>query len=321
MTTPKFPAFRTGKRRHEQGTFTPVPNGAQIPYAILEASEPGPVLLITAGVHGSEVSSIEAALRLMRLAPCHILKGTLIILPILNISGFRARSIYIMPEDGKNLNRQFPGTADGSASQRLAFWLAEEMLPACDAYLDLHGGDLDEDLRPFVISNKGHEPSRELALASGFDTVVDGFGARPVASACAAGMGIPALTIEAGHNGVWSEESVSLHYNAVMRIMAYLRIAKEPSIAEPSIAEPSKPSPPRTVELFVPVASVSGFWYPRQAVGALVTPGAVLGEIKDAFGVMLSTIRSEVSGDVLYQLTSLCVNEGEQLLGVAHSAQ
>ena len=85
-------------------------------------------------------------------------------LPILNVKGFYGRNIYVMPQDGRNLNRMFPGKPDGSTSEQLANWLVTEVFPKADAYIDCHGGDLDEGLAPFTIFPAGCEKSQALAL-------------------------------------------------------------------------------------------------------------------------------------------------------------
>ena len=137
----------------------------EIPFAVIQGTRPGPRLLVTAGVHGSEFCSIEAAIRLMRIPPEQI-KGTLTILPIVNTQGFYKRSIYVMPQDGKNLNRMFPGRPDGSTSERVAHWLVTQAYPRADAYLDLHGGDLDEALVPFSIVPRESDARWILRLRS-----------------------------------------------------------------------------------------------------------------------------------------------------------
>jgi predicted deacylase len=101
-----------------------------------------------------------------------VLTGMLLVLPVLNVSAFRQRSIYVMPEDGKNLNRMFPGKADGSTSERLAHWLVTSVYSQADAYLDLHGGDLDESLVPFSLFPNGSDASRELAGVFGLPIAV-----------------------------------------------------------------------------------------------------------------------------------------------------
>lgn len=95
------------------------------------------------------------------------LAGSVLVLPILNVSGFRSRSVYVMPEDGRNLNRMFPGRPDGSYSERLAHWLVTQVYPQADAYLDLHSGDLDEALLPFSVCPSGNDAAKALAAAFG----------------------------------------------------------------------------------------------------------------------------------------------------------
>src|ERR1700733_4975161 len=101
-----LPELKIGRPRSEQGFLRPMPE-IEIPFGLVEGAAPGPCLVVTAGVHASEYCGIETAVRLMRTDP-QTLRGTLLILPTLNVAGFKARSIYVMPEDGKNLNRMFP---------------------------------------------------------------------------------------------------------------------------------------------------------------------------------------------------------------------
>src|SRR5476649_389356 len=152
------------------GYVEPEP-GLALPCTIIRGRNPGPKLLVTAGVHGAEYSSIEAARRLTRLAPDR-LSGELTILPILNIKAFWSHQPYINPLDGKNINRVFPGDADGTASDRLAAWLVRTAMTGMDCYVDLHCGDIIEALLPFAIFLDGDARSSELAVASGFSHVV-----------------------------------------------------------------------------------------------------------------------------------------------------
>jgi predicted deacylase len=193
-----LPQLRTGRPRIEQGTVQPVEN-VRIPFGIIEGIEPGPCLLVTAGVHGSEYCSIEAAVRLLQMKPEQI-RGTLVVLPILNIQGFHKRSIYVMPEDGKNLNRMFPGKPDGTVSERLAHWLVTSVYPQADAYLDLHGGDLDESLSPFTLFPSGCDKLRRLATAFGLPVAAGGEGYTINAPRR---IGVPSLLPEVSGNGLW----------------------------------------------------------------------------------------------------------------------
>ncbi len=298
--------LRTGKPRVEQGYVRPF-DGVEVPFAIIEGSDPGPCLLVTAGVHGSEYCSIETALRLMRKRPEEI-KGTLVVLPILNVQGFRKRSIYIMPEDGRNLNRMFPGRPDGSTSERLAHWLVAEVYPKADAYIDLHGGDLDEALAPFTLFPNGSEESKALAVAFGIPVIVAAGGEGYTINA-AHRIGVPSILPEVSGNGLWGEDMVGAMITGVERVMHHLEMILGP------VEEPA-PEPLRAVTMWVPKAPCDGLWYAAKEISEPVAKGEILGEIRDVFGTVLATIHSEKEGFILYRLTSLPVNEGEALLGV-----
>ena len=301
-----LPPFRTGRMRREQGTCAPV-GDPQLPFTVIEGAEPGPCLLVTAGVHGSEFCSIEAALRLCRL-DAEDIRGSLVVLPILNPQGFKARSIYVMPQDGKNLNRMFPGRPDGSTSERLAHWLVTDVYPRVDAYLDLHGGDLDESLVPFTLFPRGSEASKALAAVFGLGIAVAAGGEGYTIDA-AGRLGITSVLAEVGGNGLWSEATVTEMTDGIFRVMRHLGMITRDVPPAPQ-AEPS------FVTMWVPTAPSDGLWYPAKDLAEPVAAGEVLGEIRDVFGTVLAIVRSEKPGSILYRLTSLSVNGGEALLGV-----
>jgi hypothetical protein len=301
-----LPALRTGTPRIERGMVRPYPD-LELPFGIIEGAREGPCLLVTAGVHGSEFCSIEAAQRLLTLSPEEI-HGTLLVLPILNMEGFRRRSIYVVPADGKNLNRVFPGRPDGSESERLASWLVDQVFPLADAYLDLHGGDLNEELMPFSIFGRGDARAEALARAFGLPVVVSSLGTGRTISA-AAELGVPAIIAEVSGNGLWNEQSVAALLTGVKRVMASMEMTDRtpgPSGPEPSL-----------VAMNVLSSPAQGLWYPRHRLGDRVEAGQPVGEVRDLFGNVLSTITPSENGFVLYQMTSLSVNEGEALIGIA----
>jgi predicted deacylase len=300
----ELPSFRTGKPRVEQGYLTPI-DGVELPFTIIEGHAPGPCLLITAGVHASEYCSIEAAVRMQKTRPEDI-RGTLVVMPILNGNGFRKRSIYIMPEDGKNLNRQFPGRADGTLSEQLAHWLTSQVFTKVDAYLDLHGGDLDESLMPFTIYPRASEASKAMAEAFGIPVAIAS--QSPNHSIAGAwSVGVPSLLPEVSGNGLWNDDLVRQMTDGIERVMKHLGMLERPVTPAPQ---------PEFVTMWVPMATVTGLWYSAHEVGAEVAEGQMLGEIKDVFGKSLATITSEKAGKIVYRLTALSVNEGEALLGV-----
>ncbi len=301
-----LPQLRTGRARKAQGFCHPV-EGLELPFGLIEGAEPGPCLLVTAGVHGSEFCSIEAALRLLRLEPKDI-RGALLVLPILNVQGFKARSIYVMPQDGKNLNRMFPGRPEGTASEQLAHWLVTEVYPKADAYLDLHGGDLSESLVPFSLYPNGSEASKTLASVFGLPIAVAAGGEGYTINA-AGKLGIPSVLAEVSGNGLWDDASVTQMTDGIFRVMRHLGMSSIDVLPAPQ-PEPS------FVTMWVPAAPVDGLWYPAKDLSDPVAAGEILGEIRDVFGAVLASVRSEKGGSILYRLTSLSVNKGEALLGV-----
>ena len=121
------------------------------PFIAIAGANAGPTVLITAGIHAAEYTGTLAAIRLGRMIDPREVRGTLLILPLLNRPGFYERSIYVNPEDNDNLNRLFPGDAKGTWGQRFAHHLLTEVITGFDHSIDLHAGDLIEDLVPFVI--------------------------------------------------------------------------------------------------------------------------------------------------------------------------
>ncbi|MDE2334643.1 MAG: succinylglutamate desuccinylase/aspartoacylase family protein [Rhodospirillales bacterium] len=300
----RLPPLHTGKPRHEHGVIRPI-DGASLPFAVIEGEAPGPCLLVTAGIHGSEYTSIEAALRLSR-RPARGLRGSILVLPVINMSALRQRAIYVAPEDGRNLNRMFPGRSDGSFTERLAHWLMTEVYPLADAYLDLHGGDLSEALAPFSLFPRDSEASRELAAVFGLPVAVAAGGEGYTINA-ASRLGKPSVLAEVGGNGVWAEDGVAQLLAGIDRVLAHLGMIH---------TRPAPAGPVRVMTMWVPTADEEGLWYPAKRLGEEVQAGETIGEIRTLFGDVIATVAAREAGSVLYTLSSLWVNKGEALLGV-----
>src|SRR5258708_28538398 len=154
-------------------------------------------------------------------------KGTIVVIPLLNRPGFFERCVYINPVDGENLNRIFPGRADGPWSERFAHHLLNDIVVECDYAMDLHAGDMIEDLEPFVIfSETGNAEvdakTRGMIDSYGgvrFATRGVPTGERPgMLYAAAAQRGVPALIAESGRCGLVEEEAIQRHVDGVRNI-------------------------------------------------------------------------------------------------------
>jgi predicted deacylase len=233
-----------------------------------------------------------------------------IVIPVVNQRGFRVRSIYINPMDGVNLNRIFPGKADGSASEQIAHWVFQNAMKQADFYIDLHGGDLVEALIPFSIYFRtGNEAvdkaSIELAKTFGIPYLVRSEGATSTYSAAAAA-GIPSMLSEAGGQGIWRRDQVELHVNGLQRVMRQYGMLDGPA--------PEKISCTMLDNFIWMRSEAEGFWYPAIEVGARVVKGQSLGCVKDAWGNILQDVVCQGSGDVLFLVSSLAINKGDPLL-------
>jgi len=271
----------------------------------------GPRLTLIAGVHGCEYSSIAAATRVMRELDATQLHGSVVAVPIVSMESFRRRSPFVVPADGKNLNRSFPGSFDGSYTEVLARSLFEQLFVGSDALIDLHGGDLVEALEPFALYDESpvQERSRALAEAFGLPYVV-----RQQASlggmTCteAARAGIPAIIAEAGGIGQVDERAVAQLAQGVVNVLRSLDML-------PGDPEPS--SPRRLGEFTFVYGERAGWWETAVATGATVAAGDRLGCIRDLFGDVIEEVSAPAGGVVLWQTTSPAVGAPGLLLGIA----
>jgi uncharacterized protein len=273
----------------------------------------GPRLCLLAGVHGCEYPAIAAVVRFMRELDTSALSGSIVAMPIVSPTSYAARSPFVVPEDGRNLNRCFPGDAGGSFTQVLAHHVFSELVATSDLLIDLHGGDMVEALEPFVLYDDS--PRRETA-----DLIARGFGFRYVVcdasdqlggttSAAAAAAGIAAVTAEAGGCGLLETAQVDRHLRGLRNALRVVgMLAGEPD---------PPPVDQRLVERFRWLrCGQPGWWQPEVSVGAQVAAGDRLGVILDPFGDEQEVITAPEQGVTLFLTTSPAVGRDGLLVGL-----
>ena len=301
-----------GEKRYGVVEFSVQGQPYKLPMWLINGNEAGPTLVVTGGVHGSEYASIAAALDLGRRLDPHGLRGRVMVVPVINLPGFAARSIYVCPLDGKNPNRVFPGDAGGTGSEQIADWVFRNVISQADYYVDLHGGDLIEALVPFTIFfRSGNEQvdakSLELAKVFGIHYLVSSVSPGS-AIAAASNAGIPSILTESGGQGIWTAEQVADHTNGLQRLMRHLKMISGPA---------PEPTPFTLLEQFLWLRSDhEGFWYPQVSVGENVRAGQELGYVKDWEGNVLQTGLSPDKGTVLFIVSSLAIHENDPLFAV-----
>ncbi len=287
-------------------------HATKLPIFLFNGAYDGPALAITGGIHGAEYASIEAALRLAHSLDPAKLHGRVIVLPIVSMQAYKSRSIYIVPMDGKNLNRQFPGDAEGTASEQLAYWLTFNVFKQVNYYVDLHGGDLNEALIPFTVFQKAGDKttnakSLELARAFGIKYLV-GSDIKGSTISAAAALGVPGILAESGGQGIWEPHHIQVLSDGLDHVMLHLGMVEGTT---------NKLNEAIVMNQFEWMRSEhDGCYYPEVHVGDIVTAGQHIGRVADFEGKTLQSIQAPVSGTVLFVVTTLAINHGDPLLAV-----
>jgi predicted deacylase len=293
--------------------------GTNIPVAVVHGAKQGPVLALVAGAHGTEYASIVALEKMIAVLDPSQITGTVIIVPLVNVPSFEQKIAHVNPVDGKSMNRLYPGKADGTQTERASYLMTRQVVEQCDHLIDLHGGDLDESLRPYTYwtvtgNQKQDEMSREMALAFGLDTIIISAD-RPKDPAqsrylenTASTRGKPSLTAEAGHAGTVETDDVNALIDGCLNVMRYLRML--PGVA--SVVEN-----PVWVERIAGITSdQTGVFYPRVKRGTYVEKGMLVGYVTDYVGKTLLEARAPEAGVVLYIRAVPSMTKGETIANI-----
>jgi len=288
--------------------------GTTIPVTIVHGASDGPVLALIAGIHGFEYPPITALQTIRAQVDPEALSGTIILVHIANMPAFLGRTIYYSPDDNKNLNRMFPGDLDGTISQRIAHILTTEVIDQANYLVDLHGGDGNEALRPYVYMPVTGNPVFDskiegLAVAFGLDHIVMDTGAQHASGPSlftdltALERGIPAITTETGQSGSNAPYWVGLAERGIWNVLRHLDMIAEDEVINTGITWLG--------DYKVITSPRSGIFRAVIKDGYFVAEDAVLGVLVDFFGNELLTIRSPFAGVVNYVISTPPVNKGE----------
>jgi len=296
------------------------PDGPEIrlPITVVNGAVDGPVLALTAGIHGYEYPPVLALQRLRSQLEPQNMKGSVIIVHVVNLPSFLKRTIYYNPYDWKNQNRVFPGKIDGTMTERIAFQVTNEVLVKSDAHLDLHCGDGNEDLLTYLYYTETGKPELDrktmgLAKNFGFKVLIhvtagpEGLPTTTCANA-SLNLGNPALTVECGRLGRTDEEDVLALLKGCINTLKHLKmIAGQPEL------------------LFDPIwvkkttyirSNFEGIFYPLTKGGAHVQKGELLGYLTDFFGNILQKAIAPHDGIVMYVIATPPMSTGEPMVKI-----
>ena len=291
--------------------------GLDVPALEITGTGDGPRLTVLAGVHGCEYAPMAAQRIWARGLADRELRGRVLAIPVLNLPAFWARSPFVVPEDGKNLNRCFPGNPDGSLAERLAYDTFTKVIEGSDALIDMHAGDMVEALEPFTLYDAGpaEARARDMAEAYGLGYIIrqepapDRAALAGMTSTAAAGIGIPAIIAEVGGCGLVEQAAVDAHVRGLNRVLARLGMTDDPA---------GDGVPPRSLRRFLWLyCQQAGFWAPAEPVGSEVADGQVLGTVSSIDGTeILETIVAPADGVLMFVTSSPAVAADGLLLGL-----
>lgn len=274
-----------------------------IPVVVFRGARPGPVLALVSGAHGTEYTSIIALEKLIQTLDPAQISGTVVIVPLVNIASFEQKVPHVNPVDGKSMNRFYPGKPDGTQTERASYVITKQIVERCDYLVDYHGGDLDENLRPYAYWPKSGNAqqdaaTRDMVLAFGLDHIIvwsdrpkDPNASRYLDNT-AGTRGKPAIAVEAGYSGTVQPDDLALLVNGTLSLMRQLKML------------PGAPSLVEHPVWFGKIDTVSsdqpGVFYPLVQRGTYVEAGMKIGYVTDYFGKTIYEARAPSAGVVLY---------------------
>ena len=260
-----------------------------VPVTVMNGKGNGPVLCLTAAIHGDELNGIEVVRRVLDDIDVEALNGAVIGVPIVNLQGFYRGTRYL--PDRRDLNRHFPGNAKGSAATRMAYSFFSEVVRHCSALVDLHTGSLDRTNLPQVRANLSTPLVAKLTQSFGATVVLHSVGEKGSLRRAAQDAGIPAVTFEMGEPMRVQQEQVEHGAKAVETLMYALGMSSQRRFwGDPeSVYFRSK---------WVRVDQ-GGILFSDVALGERVSEGELLGTVTDPLSNKQFRVYAPVSGRIL----------------------
>jgi len=259
------------------------------PVLIVNGSQPGPVLCLTAALHGDELNGIEIVRRLLYNIEAESLVGTVLGVPIVNLEGFRRTSRYLT--DRRDLNRAFPGNSHGSSAARIAHSFFTEVIGHCDALVDLHTGSFHRTNLPQLRADLTNPSVVALTQGFGSTVVLQSSGGIGTLRRAAVEAGIPAVTLEAGESMRVQEVAVAHGVRGIKTLMHKLGMLKKLSLW-------GDPEPVYYNSAWVR-ADRGGILFRNVELGDRVVTGDVLGVVTDPITNIRNEILAENDGRVI----------------------
>jgi len=305
-TTEVLPGERASVRLPVADLYTGT--SLAMPVHVVCGRRAGPVLFVSAAVHGDELNGVEVIRRLLKRRSLRAMQGTLLAIPIVNIHGFLDQSRYL--PDRRDLNRSFPGSRKGSIAARLAHTFMNEIVAKADFGIDLHTGAINRCNLPQVRANLDDRQTLQLARRFGVPVLINANMRDGSLRQCAADLGLPVLIYEAGEALRFDELSIRAGLRGTLNVMRHIGMLP-PGKSTPSV------SPVVAASTSWVRAPGSGIVSRKVGLGARVTTGQQLALIGDPLGDDEIPVEAPFDGIVIGQANLPLAHEGDALFNIA----
>ena len=279
-----------------------------MPVHVVCGRREGPVLFVSAAIHGDELNGVEVIRRLLKRKALSSIRGTLLAVPIVNVHGFLDQSRYL--PDRRDLNRSFPGSRKGSVAARMAYTFMHEIVDKADFGIDLHTGAINRSNLPQIRGNLGDEATLQLAKAFGAPVIVNSNARDGSLRQCAAEKGMPMLIYEAGEALRFDELSIRAGLRGTVNAMRHIGMLP--------LSRNARPVSPVVADSTSWVrAPDSGIVTPKVTLGGRVTAGQALAVIGDPVGDEETRVKAPFDGIVIGRSNLPLAHEGDALFNIA----
>ncbi|WP_281983601.1 succinylglutamate desuccinylase/aspartoacylase family protein [Thalassorhabdomicrobium marinisediminis] len=276
---------------------------------VIHGKKPGPVVFVSAAVHGDEVMGVEIVRRMLQSDLLGGLRGTLLVVPIVNAFGFHNRSRYL--PDRRDLNRSFPGSAGGSLASRLAGIFLEQVVMRCDLGIDLHSAAIHRTNLPQVRVSEGNGRTMALAKAFGAPVILTSDLREGSLRAEAKAAGVDVLLYEAGEALRFDEMAARAGVAGIFRVLRAMEMLPAKGIAKARVA-PLLCQSSRWLR-----APAGGLLRTYRGDGDVVEEGDVLASVADPFGEAEVELIAPMDGIIVGRAVMPVVNEGDAVFHLA----
>ena len=273
---------------------------AATPVLVVNGTLDGPVLCLTAAVHGDELNGIEMVRRVLYDIDAHQLKGTVVGVPIVNLVGFRRASRYLA--DRRDLNRHFPGNLQGSSASRIAYSFFNEIIVHCNVLVDLHTGSFYRTNLPQVRGDLRRPEVARVAEAFTSTAIIHSPGASGTLRRAAVEHGVPTITLEAGEPMRLQEQEVEHGVQGIFALIDQLGMYRKLRVW-------GNPVPVHYRSRWVR-ADAGGILFARVKLGQKVAVGDLLGSVTDPITNLRADIVSPYAGRLIGKAVDQFVHPG-----------